>query len=504
MTVMTPHRADNSRSENSERKGRWRSLFLPTATVLAIASYLIRVIVDSDSWWQVAIGRDILRRLEVPRLDHFVAAAFGRPYHDSHWLFQVLLSLADTCGGMTGVGLVMIALWGGTLFFCYQAARRWNSATACCLLVFLATMACSDRFVPRPEVVSYLMVAAFYLLLQDQRVTSVRHLALFALLQAVWANSHGLFVMGPFMAGCYFISAVICPGRQDGVKPLVLLKLMAVLLAATLATPFGFEGWRYAVLLATEAGPNSAPLFKGLMELTPTFGPVARSFPDFWCYLFLLAAFAVTSVSALLKREVSPARLVLVLTLLLVSFTGRRNLTFFALASVPLIAENLYRIRPSLVFPRKVQAALALLLLGVASLPVSGLYYKAFNIPLHFGLGIAREAYSVGLPGYLSRTGFRGIVYTPPYLGGYSLYYGLTPMIDGRWEVYDPGILETVLRARFDKETWNQVMSSYDIKGVLVGFGEYDTDPLLQRLSEDGRFRNVYSDEAVSFWQRVY
>jgi hypothetical protein len=70
------------------------------------------------------------------------------------------------------------------------------------------------------------------------------------------------------MAGCYFMSAVVYPRRRDGVGPLDLLKLVAVLLVASLATPFGLDGWRYAVLLATEAGPNSSPLFQGLMELT--------------------------------------------------------------------------------------------------------------------------------------------------------------------------------------------------------------------------------------------
>lgn len=505
MTVATKHGASRLTPEGSETGKRRIALFLPIATALAIASLLVRVIVDSDIWFQVAIGRDILRRLQVPRVDHYVAAALNRPYHDSHWLFQVLLSVADSCGGMTAVGFVMIILWGGTLFFCYRAASRWNSATVCCLLVFLAAVACSDRFVPRPELISYLMVSVFYYLLQEGRVTSVRHLALFALLQAVWANSHGLFVIGPFMAVCYLaVSVLFSRGREDEVGPLTLFKLVAVLLVATLATPFGFDGWRYALLLATEAGPNSSPLFQGLIELTPTFGTVARSFPDFWCYLLLLVAFAVSAVLALLKREVSPARLLLVLTLLGVSLTGRRNMTFLALTAVPLIAENLYRVRPQLVFPRQLQAFFALLLLGIASLPVSGVYYKAFHIPLRFGLGIAGEAYSAGLPAFLSRTGFSGVVYTPPYLGGYALYHGLIPMVDGRWEVYDRRVLDLVLRARFDRESWERVMSSYDIRGVMVGYGEYDTNPLLQRMSEDRRFRNVYFDQAVSFWQRVY
>ncbi|MDR3580975.1 MAG: hypothetical protein P4L44_13525 [Oryzomonas sp.] len=504
MTEVTQQRAVNLPPGESETRGRLSTLFLPTATALAIVALLVRVIVDSDTWFQVAIGRDILRRVEVPRIDHYVAAAFNRPYHDSHWLFQVLLSLADSCGGMTAVGLLMIILWGCTLFFCYRASCRWNSTSICCLLVFLAAVACSDRFIPRPEVVSYLMVSVFYYLLQERRVTSVRHLTIFALLQAAWANSHGLFVIGPFMAGCYLLSVVISPGRTEYPEPLALLKLIAVLLVATLATPFGIEGWRYAVLLATEAGPNSSSHFQGLIELTPTFGKVARSFPDFWCYLLLLVAFVVTSVIALLKRKVSLARLVLVLALLGVSLTGRRNMTFLALTAAPLIAENLFRLRPILVFPRKLQVISALLLLGFASLPVSGIYYKAFNIPLRFGLGIARGAYSPSLPKFLSQIGFHGVVYTPPYLGGYSLYHGLTPMVDGRWEVYDPDVLDTVLNARFDRKTWNLTISSYDIRGVMVGYGEYDTDPLLQRLSEDQRFQNVYNDEAVSFWKRVY
>ncbi len=502
MSVQVQHGAETSTPRGEKAGGRLLAMFLPATTAIAIASFLTRVIVDSDTWWQVAIGRDILHRLEIPRFDHYVAAAINRPYHDSHWFFQVLLSLADAYGGMTAVGLAMMAFWGCTLLFCYRASRRWNSVTVCSLLVFLAAIACSDRFVPRPEIISCLMVSVFYYLLQERRVTSIPHLAVFALLQIVWANSHGLFVIGPFMAGCYMVSALVFRERQNEVGPLAVL--VVVLLVATLVTPFGFDGWRYALLLAKEAGPNSSPLFQGLIELNPTFGEVARSFPDFWCYLVLVAALVGTSVLALLKRDVSIARLFLVLALLGVSLTGRRNMTLLALTATPLIAENLYRLKSTPVFQPKSQIILGILLFGISFLPISGVYYKAFNIPLRFGLGISKESYSAELPAFLRKNGFRGVVYSPPYLGGYSLYHGFTPIVDGRWEVYDPGVLDAVLRSRFEKEMWEWVMSSYDIKGVMVGYGEYDTDPLLKRLSEDKRFQNVYTDEAVSFWQRIY
>src|SRR5690242_5288235 len=90
--------------------GRWMDTILLAVTPFSIAAFLIREIVDPDTWWQVGIGRDILERFSVPAKDHFSAVAFGRDYHDSHWLFQVVMGFADRLAGMAGVDAVMIGL----------------------------------------------------------------------------------------------------------------------------------------------------------------------------------------------------------------------------------------------------------------------------------------------------------------------------------------------------------------------------------------------------------
>ena len=72
----------------------WTKGLLLSALAFSIGAFLVSQIYDLDVWWQVAIGRDILAQGAVPAIDRFAAVALGRPYHDSHWLFQVLLAMA--------------------------------------------------------------------------------------------------------------------------------------------------------------------------------------------------------------------------------------------------------------------------------------------------------------------------------------------------------------------------------------------------------------------------
>jgi hypothetical protein len=68
---------------------------------------------------------------------------------------------------VAGVSLCAAVLWGLALLVAFAAARRWVSVPAASILVFLAAMASSERFLPRPEVVTCLMNGVFWLLLQS-------------------------------------------------------------------------------------------------------------------------------------------------------------------------------------------------------------------------------------------------------------------------------------------------------------------------------------------------
>jgi tetratricopeptide (TPR) repeat protein len=471
------------------------------ATIVAIASFLLREIHDADTWWQVAIGRDILAQLTIPRYDHFAAAAMGRSYHDSHWLFQVLLAFADRMAGMRGVGGVMVALWGMSFFFCYRAMRHRLFPAACCILVFCAAMACSDRFTPRPDVVTCLMVILFYLRLQKGKYSSAADLAVLFLLQVIWSNSHGLFVIGPFMAGCYLLVAAVNRWRGDKAPDLPAAALLVALLAAaTLVTPFGFGGWSYALLLMKEAGPTAPEVFKTLPELIPSFSAQVRSFPDVWFFGFLLLAVVVTSVPVFLKRRVPYARMLIVAAFGIVAVSARRNIPLFALTAAPLLAEYIRICLPRLILPAAVKGITVVSLLMAIWLPLSGRYYLFLNYPIRVGLGTSSSSFPDELPAFLRRISFHGQIYNSNSLGGFSLYNGFLPLIDGRWEVYDEKVLTAIFQTPFDPQAWEWLVTTYGIRGVLLSHESTEAQGLLPKLHNDHRWRLVYFDNAASFW----
>lgn len=487
---------------------------LMAACIVAIGAFLVNQIRDLDVWWHIVIGRDILSSHALPVADHFAAAASGRPYHDSHWLFQVVLALADRVAGMGGVQAFMILIWAATFWFCQRAIMRRTSVhqtspLAGYLLLFLAAMASVERFLPRPEIVSLMMIALFYWLLQERKYLGVKGLLLFGLLQVIWANSHGLFVIGPFMAGCYWFAAALRRARGDEPDFAPLSRLLGVLALATLLMPFGWEGWRYAALLFVEAGSGAPKVLKAVGELSPTFGVATRFGIAFWFFAALLAATLFSAIPLALRRRVSLARLLIVAGLFAAALTGRRNIVLFALVAAPFAAENLRLLFPQGIKNNNLKMALtttlALAMLGWAWYPLSGTYYINKTIATRFGWGVSPIFFPHGLPQFLERVGFKGQVYNSNILGGFYLYHGYPqrlPLTDGRWEVYDAKTLEAILDAPRNPATWAWVVNTYDIRGLLLQHTSPEAGALLPALRAQDTWRLVYYDHAASFWMR--
>jgi tetratricopeptide (TPR) repeat protein len=480
------------------------------AVLTAIAAFLINEVYDYDVWWNVTIGEDILTRHAVPATDTFTVAAWGRPYHDSHWLFQSSLAAAHRALGMAGVQLVMLALWASTLWVCHRAIARWATPSVGYALLFLVSMACIERFLPRPELVSYLMLALFYLLLQERAYCKTSQLAVFGLLQVMWSNSHGLFVLGPCLAGCYWLVAVVEKKRAGENDLSALTRLMLVLIAATLVTPSVFGGWKYAFLLFTEVGADAPQVMKNIAELSPTFGKPAASAPAFWFFAGLLALTVASAAIAGIRKPValSRERALIVALLFALSFTGRRNMVLFALVAGPFVAEQFRLVAwPERWSVRGAAPVFALVVLVFAWYPLSGKYYLAMNLPTRFGFGATPSFFPHGLWKFLDERGFSGTIYNSNVLGGFYLYQGYPgrlPLTDGRWEIYDQQQLETIqFFAPHDPVLWNKLVAQYKIQGVLLQHSSGDARSLLPALNRDARWRLVYYDHAASFWMRT-
>lgn len=475
----------------------------------AIASLLLVEVYDLDVFWNVAIGRDILATGSVPSVDRYTLAGMGHSYFDIHWLFQVVAALSHRAAGWAGVELLAAAAWAATLLLAARAARRHAPAVVVSVLAFVAAVGSAERFLPRPEIATFLGLALFWERLADGDPRSRRDLALLVAAQAAWANAHGLFVLGPFLAGCAVVDEALrrLRGEPDALRERALL--LAALLPATVATPHGLGTWRYAWLLVTQVGPGRPALFAALGELSPTFGSAFRSSPAFWAWAALAALAVGLALAAIANgraRELPAGRLLAGLGLLAASLTGRRNVALFAVAAIPLAAE-LFRIAAPRLVERARRATVALpaaaAMLAFAAWPLSGRYWLRMEIPARTGLGVTPSFFPHGLPAFLDRIGFAGNVYNSNTIGGFYLFHGFPrrlPLTEGRWTAYDDAVATRILSAPSDPRAFSRVIADYGIGAILLAHSSPEARALLPRLPLDPGWRLAWYDCAASFW----
>jgi hypothetical protein len=490
------------RSDPANDANRLARLTLLATLAWVTASFLVQELYSLDAWWHIAIGRDILDRWSIPPVDRYTIAGLGLPYHDSHWLFQLLLGVFHRAFGLVGVQLVQIGLWGGALTLVYRATRRWAETGTSAALTCLAAMACVERFLPRPEAVTILMVAAFYLVLADRDRSLRARLAILVVLQVIWVNSHGLFTIGPGMVGAYVVEAAWIRWRAKSGEWKPALATLAAVLLATLVTPYGLSAWTYAALIVTEA---SAPgVVSTLGEMSSAFGATARSSPAFWFFATLLALVAGAASHALARRRrLSLARGIIVLAMLIAALMGRRNIVLFAVVAAPFLAEALGPVFNSLGRRSLTRIALALAMLAWSWLPLSGRFYLNLELPTRFGFGATPSFFPHGLPKFLERIDFQGNVLNSNSLGGFLTYHRHPqnlPLTDGRWEIYGPKRIEAVLASTRTPGAWRNVVRVHNLRGILLAHTSPEAGALLPDLARDASWRLVYVDHAASFW----
>lgn len=488
------HNSDQSSCVNIEA-------VLVTVAVCFIAVLVFRKFSDSDVWWQTAIGRDILHSFSVPTTDRYSVGGWSRPYHDSHWLFQLLLAVVDSAGGLVAVGIVPVIIWCGTFWITYSGIRQCVGPCITALLLTVLAIACNFRFVPRPDIVTCCMVAIYYTLLQKGKCVTYSQIAGFAVLQLIWSNSHGLFVIGPFMVLCYLGEACLKRFRDPQILIIYFIRLWLVVMCASILTPYGVDGWSYAGKLVVEAGPQAEMHFRNIAELAPVFGPLTMSNPDGWGFLLIAGTLLFTLMFMKRNSQISLARTVIILVFLGAALTGRRNIPIFSIPAVILLAELLVKSEKKLRCPSPIKYAIVVLLVCSIWFVMSGSFYRYFDYgKLAFGIGPSAEAMPYQLPKFLKDEGFTGVIYNSNRLGGFCLYNGFLPMIDGRWEVYDPNMLSILLEAPLNTYQWDALIAQYGILGVLLENGMPETKALVSRFVQDGSFRQVYGDSVASFW----
>ena len=168
---------------------------------------------DFDVWWHLGTGRMILEHGAVPRLDVLTYTNAGRPWIDLYWFFQVVVALLYRAGGVPALVLLKALVGTATVALALATRRPEGRAWPACAVWLVAVVVVSGRLCERPELFSLLFLAAFLAVLA-RAAARPRLLWWLPVIELVWVNSHGFFIIGLFVVAAFAAERVFDYARR--------------------------------------------------------------------------------------------------------------------------------------------------------------------------------------------------------------------------------------------------------------------------------------------------
>jgi hypothetical protein len=291
------------------------------ALLLFVAGLSLRPMAESDLFFRIKAGEEILARHALPGRNLFSFTYPDYPDLDASWLFEVAVAALYRLGGFPAVVVAKTVFLVATFAAAYALCRRRGAgAAASALALAAAALVARDRFVERPHLASLLGVVGVLAATDRLAIGRIPWRVAAALLAGVvlWANLHAGVFVAPLLI------ALGIGGRRG-----VVLALAAA--AATLATPIGFGIVRYLRLHLTLPELHAVDEFRA---------PTLISDPALVAYA---AGAAVVIALAWWRAGARPPLrwLAPVVPLALVTVRAVRFAPELALASAPLLAVAL-------------------------------------------------------------------------------------------------------------------------------------------------------------------
>lgn len=464
-----------------------------------------------DYGWQLQVGRWIVDHRALPVIDPFSVGGDARPYVEIRWLFTVALSVVHALGGPALATLLAAALVLAAFALLIRAAPGAAVTPPGLAVLGLAVVAASGRFMPRPESVTFVLLA-LHLLVLDRVARGMmpvrRALLVLVPAQALWNNVHVLFGLGPFL-GATVLFGDSLERLQAGRRPRVSRDLALVLAAqigALLLQGNGLRGLLFPFASARQV-EKSAFLGTWIEEFRSPF-----SIPSWGGELIATALLsALVAASFALPRALRPARIGIALTFAVLAGLAVRNVALLAIAGAFVALRNLDEgllARPGLASrlasrAAPVHAGLTAATLALAALVVTDRWAVWHGSEARFGLGVLRHQYPERAVDFLLSAAPKRELFHAMADGGYLIERaaGRYPvLVDGRTEVYGDAFFESfAVEPSRDLEAY---LSRHDVN-VLLLRNDHQADAAARAASAPG-WALVHLDEvALVFVRRI-
>jgi len=483
----------------------WQPQRLIGPTILALIFILAAgEITDPDFFWHMANGRLIWETRTIPRTDPFSFTARGEEWVCHEWGSELAMyGLWRTLGTAGLIALGALAITGAFGLVLARAGRTEDGSVVSPYPAALATLLAALSSLPswgvRPQMVTLLFASITLYILEGGGP-----LWLLIPLQVLWVNMHGGFLLGPTLTFAFALGTAIegrkakalaaCIRARRRFARLCLTGMAQI--AASLVNPYGARMLIYPLQTLTSHAMREyivewfSPDFHA-----PGFQPLAM------LILALMGTFALSR-----KRPTGP-RLVLLLGATYAALSSARHIPFLAIVAAPVLGEQIAGLRDKsaggqegkytghartlITRPVSRTCAICLALVLIAGLSAAcawRLYVAAENND-----AAQMKHYPVRAVDFMEAHHIAGRLFNRYSWGGYLIWRGHEPFIDGRADVYGDEFLQMYVEIYDAERSPHEIFEQYGINCALV-----EAKSPIATLLEGSGWHRVYQDELAA------
>ena len=475
------------------------NLLIPVLTGVLVFGMAARTPLDSDLFWHLRAGTDMLRSGQPVLVDWMSYTRAGAAWINHSWLSEVFLALIFRAGGFAAIGFWMALMAVAVLMLVY--ARLSGPAIWRAFLLVLVAAVIAPVWSPRPQLFSLLLLVLLDWLLDGWRAGRAPGW-LIVLLMGFWSNLHGGYALGVILIMCWVAGELLnhLTGREGALSWRRILSL---------------AGWGAVGFLAAAINPNGIAMWRIPFQ-TVGVGVLQQSIPE-WAspdfhdltqQPFLVLLVGLIAAVGLAGKPVDGKALMKSLVFAAMGLVARRNIAPFALLAAPLLAESgglvlaqvlarLPRLPESKSVSPRLAKGINLFLVGFLAFVMLLKWYVVSTTPVVEAY--MAQSYPTAAVSWLKMANPPGKMFSSYAWGGY-LDWALPQypvFVDGRTDLFGDAVIGQWLSTANAEAGWQQTLDHWDVRLVLLERGW----PLTAELERVG-WKLVYQDSLTVIYGR--
>jgi hypothetical protein len=479
--------------------------------MLLIFAAASRPITDPDFWWHLRTGQYIVETKSIPHSDIFSTLRLGSEWVTHEWLSEVLMYYLFRPLGFAGLIGAFALIIMASFWITYRRCQlRVPYPYVVALALLLGTAATIPTWGVRPQMFSILFASVVLIVLDKYCRDENKRLIWWLIpVMVLWVNMHAGFAVGLALILLTILGQALDGLLLDGltlveiwprVRTLCLLWIVA--LAVVGINPNGLRMYSYPFETL-----RSSSMMRYIQEWkSPNFQD-----PAFQALLILiLVTFCVLALS---NKRPRPSELLILTATGAATLRSARNVPFFALIAMPILADYLWilissqtsakrlTISDDRVVPNKSMLSVALSLVLFVAVPITAASLRLRQATTKQSQTEA-ENFPLAAAEFLRAQDLPPPIYNEYHWGGYliwKLYPSYRVYIDGRADVYGDALIEEFFVVHDGETEWRRPLDNHGIQTVMV---EPDS-AIASLLRQDPGWKKVFEDKQAVIFVRA-